>query len=300
MKKFLWIAVLVCGACTVGYAQMPVNFSGTIKRIDSFASSYVVARTIVVWLPESYDSTKKYPVLYMHDGQNLFDSTVTWNHEEWKVDETITRLIRENKIRPCIVVGIWNTGDTRWNEYFPQKAVNYYSSQNMNTFSTTYLKNPLLADNYLKFLVKELKPFIDKSFPTLSDRDNTFIAGSSMGGLISLYAMCEYPKVFGGAACISTHWIGGWPPPVDYIPNGFYQYLKDKSPSPKSHRIYFDYGTETLDVHYKTYQLEVDKIMVAKGYTSSTWITKEFVGADHSEKSWKKRFYIPIEFLLGN
>lgn len=298
MKRLL-ITLLLAGIVFTAYPQMPVNFSGTIKRIDSFASSHVPARTVAVWLPEDYDSTQKYPVIYMHDGQNLFDSTVTWNHEEWKVDETITRLIKENKIRPCIVVGIWNMTNTRWNEYFPQKAVDYFSANDMSTFNTMYLKSPLQGDDYLKFLVKELKPFVDKSFPTLPDRDNTFIAGSSMGGLISLYAVCEYPDVFGGAACISTHWIGGWPPPVDYIPNGFYQYLKANLPSPKTHKIYFDYGTETLDQYYKPRQLEVDKIMAAKGYSSSNWITKEFTGEDHSEKSWKKRFYIPIEFLLG-
>ncbi len=298
MKKYLLI-VLACCIAAIAHAQIPVNVTGTIRLVESFSSKYVPARTIAVWLPEDYDSTKKYPVLYMHDGQNLFDSTVTWNHEEWKVDETITKLIRQNKIRPCIVVGIWNMGDTRWNEYFPQKAVNYFSSADMNTFTAAYIKTPLQADDYLKFLVSELKPLIDKSFPTLTDRENTFIAGSSMGGLISLYALCEYPNVFGGAACISTHWIGGWPPPVAYIPNGFYQYLSQALPSPKTHKIYFDYGTETLDQHYKPYQIEVDKIMIAKGYTSSNWITKEFVGENHSEKSWKKRFYIPVEFLLG-
>lgn len=290
---------MACSMAIIAHAQIPVTVMGTIKLVESFASKYVPARTIAVWLPEDYDSTKKYAVLYMHDGQNLFDSTVTWNHEEWKVDETITKLTRQNKIRSCIVVGIWNMGNTRWNEYFPQKAVNYFSSADMNTFTTTYLKNPLQADDYLKFLVNELKPIIDKSFPTLTDRENTFIAGSSMGGLISLYAMCEYPNVFGGAACISTHWIGGWPPPVEYIPNGFYQYLNKELPSSKTHKIYFDYGTETLDQHYKPYQLEVDKIMTAKGYTSLSWITKEFIGENHSEKSWKKRLYIPIEFLLG-
>jgi enterochelin esterase-like enzyme len=298
MKRYLLIVVLACCASII-HAQIPVHVTGTIRLIHSFASRYVPARTIAVWLPENYDSTKRYPVLYMHDGQNLFDSTVTWNHEEWKVDETITRLIREDKIRSCLVVGIWNMGNTRWNEYFPQKAVGYFSSADMNTFSTTYLKAPLQADDYLKFLVKELKPFIDQSFPTISDRENTFIAGSSMGGLISLYALCEYPTVFGGAACISTHWIGGWPPPVAYIPNGFYQYLSKALPSPGTHKIYFDYGTETLDQYYKPYQLEVDKIMTAKGYTSSSWITREFIGENHSEKSWKKRLDIPIGFLLG-
>lgn len=298
MKKFCWIALLSFYV-TLVKAQIPVEVTGTVKIVNSFASKHVPARTVAIWLPENYDSTQRYPVLYMHDGQNLFDSTVTWNHEEWKVDETISKLIRENKIRSCIVVGIWNMGNTRWNEYFPQKAVGYFPSADMNTFTKMYLKEPLQADSYLRFLVTELKPFIDKSFPTLTDQKNTFIAGSSMGGLISLYALCEYPDVFGGAACVSTHWIGGWPPPVAYIPTGFYEYLKKNLPDPRTHKIYFDYGTETLDQYYKPYQLEVDKIMTDKGYTSSNWITKEFVGEDHSEKSWKKRFYIPIEFLLG-
>lgn len=297
MKRLLFLVGLtVMIACV--HAQVPVNFLGTIKRVDAFASKYVAARTIAVWLPQDYDSTKKYPVLYMHDGQNLFDSTITFNHQEWKVDETITRLVREKKMRSCIVVAIWNTGMTRWNEYFPQKAVTYFSGSDMNTFTTTYLKNPLVADEYLKFLVKELKPFIDKTFPTLSDRNNTFIAGSSMGGLISLYAMCEYPKVFGGAACISTHWIGGWPPVAQYIPNGFYQYVRANLPSPKTHKVYFDYGTETLDQYYKPHQSEIDKIMIEKGYAAASWMTREFPGENHSENSWNKRFNIPLEFLL--
>lgn len=298
MKRLLLLASFVC-YLSVTHAQIPVRITGSIRIFNSFASRYVPERTIAVWLPEDYDSTKKYPVLYMHDGQNLFDSTVTWNHEEWKVDETISKLIQQKKIKPCIVVGIWNMGNTRWNEYFPQKAAGYFSAADMSTFSTAYLKTPLQGDDYLKFIVTELKPFIDASFPTLLDRDNTFIAGSSMGGLISLYAICEYPEVFGRAACISTHWIGGWPPPVAYIPNAFYEYLKKTLPDPENHKIYFDYGTETLDQYYKPYQLEVDKIMSEKGYTSSNWITKEFTGENHSEQSWKKRLYIPIEFLLN-
>jgi enterochelin esterase-like enzyme len=113
MKKCLLI-VLISSITVIAQAQIPVRVSGTIKVIASFASNYVPARTIAVWLPEDYDSTRKYPVLYMHDGQNLFDSTVNWNHEEWKVDETVTKLIREKRIKPCIVVGIWNMGNTRW------------------------------------------------------------------------------------------------------------------------------------------------------------------------------------------
>jgi predicted alpha/beta superfamily hydrolase len=120
-----------------------------------------------------------------------------------------------------------------------------------------------------------------------------------MGGLISLYAICEYPKVFGGAACMSTHWLGTFSTENNPIPAAFMAYLKNNLPSPKNHKIYFDYGSKTLDSLYQPYQQQVDAVMKAKGYTAKNWMTKQFIGADHSEKSWNKRLDVPIVFLLG-
>ena len=130
------------------------------------------------------------------------------------------------------------------------------------------------------------------------NKKHTFIAGSSMGGLISLYAICEYPKVFGGAACLSTHWPGVFYTDKNPIPEQFFKYLKKKLPNPNNHKIYFDFGTATLDAMYEPYQIEVDKIMKQKGYTSKSWITKKFEGEDHSEVAWAKRLHIPLVFLL--
>ena len=158
--------------------------------------------------------------------------------------------------------------------------------------------NPI-SDLYLKFLVTELKPFIDKTFATKKDRENTFIAGSSMGGLISMYAICEYPKVFGGAACMSTHWPGIFSVENNPIPDAFINYLKSNLPNPKNHKIYFDYGDQTLDALYKPYQEKVDIVMKAKGFTDKNWSTQFFPGKDHSENSWHERLAIPLVFLLG-
>lgn len=140
----------------------------------------------------------------MHDGQMLFDSTINWNKQEWGIDETAGRLITENKIKDCIVVGIWNTSK-RHSEYFPQKPFQLLSQEQKDKVNkelqalgrTTEIFQPV-SDNYLKFIVEELKPFIDRTFSTLPGRDHTFISGSSMGGSISMYAICEYPGVFGG------------------------------------------------------------------------------------------------------
>jgi enterochelin esterase-like enzyme len=154
------------------------------------------------------------------------------------------------------------------------------------------------SDNYLKFIVKELKPYIDRHYSVKSDRDNTFIAGSSMGGLISIYALCEYPQVFGGAACLSTHWVGSFTLQNNPIPEAFIQYLKRKLPHPNQHKIYFDCGDQTLDALYPSIQQKVDMLMNDKGYNQAYWITNYFPGDDHSEQSWQRRLHIPLTFLF--
>ena len=279
--------------------------SGSIRRYNDFTSKYVNPRRVDVWLPDGYDAKKKYIVLYMHDGQNLFDTTVnTFNHQEWGVDETLGRLIREKKVKDCIVVGIWNTA-LRHQEYFPQKPFEslnpeekaIVTKQLQSAGRTTELFNPV-SDKYLKFIVEELKPFIDKTFSTFTDRDNTFITGSSMGGLISMYALCEYPEVFGGAACLSTHWPGTFSMENNPVPDAFVSYLKNNLPNPQTHKIYFDYGDQTLDAMYPPLQKKVDEVMKVKGFTDKNWETKFFPGKDHSEKAWNERFDIPLLFLL--
>jgi uncharacterized protein len=280
--------------------------SGSIIRFRSFPSLYADARNIDVWLPENYNPKKKYAVLYMHDGQMLFDSTINWNKQEWGVDETVGKLLKEQKLKDCIVVGIWNT-PKRHSEYFPQKPFLLLSQEQKDKVNkelqalgrTTETFQPV-SDNYLKFIVDELKPFIDSSFSTLTDRENTYISGSSMGGLISMYAICEYPDVFGGAACLSTHWPGTFTVENNPVPFAFLSYLSDHLPSPGLNRIYFDYGTETLDAMYEPFQLQADEIMKSKGYSTENWITRKFQGEDHSELAWKRRLAIPLMFLMGS
>ena len=287
-------------------AQQIKVSTGSIQHFEKFKSNFVDARNVDVWLPNGYSEDKKYAVLYMHDGQMLFDAETTWNHQAWEVDEVAGKLISENKTQKFIVVGIWNNGQKRHPEYFPQKPYQNLSGEQKDFISADLLKkgkivqefNPI-SDNYLKFLVHELKPFIDATFSTYTDRSHTFIAGSSMGGLISVYAICEYPKVFGGAACMSTHWTGIYQLENNPIPEILNTYLAKNLPNPKNHKIYFDYGDKTLDALYQTLQQKVDVIMLKKGFTNKTWITKFFSGKDHSEASWHERLDIPLEFLLA-
>jgi predicted alpha/beta superfamily hydrolase len=287
-------------------AQLPVPSLGKIIRHDSFPSQFVTARNVDVWLPEGYSPKKKYAVLYMHDGQMLYDSSINWNKQEWGVDETITRLMKEKKIKDVIVVGVWNGGKYRHTDYFPQKPFESLSKYEQDTLYDAKRPNGQIAfqgekvhsDLYLKFLVTELKPFIDKTYSTKTDRVNTFIAGSSMGGLISMYAICEYPDVFGGAACLSTHWPGIFTVQNNPIPAAFMNYLRNHLPSPDTHKIYFDYGDATLDALYPPLQKMADEVMKEKGFTSKNWMTKYFPGEEHSENAWRNRLDIPLLFLL--
>ena len=297
MRILLIICFYFC--CATSIAQLPQVASGSIIRWENLGNETIGTRNVDIWLPEGYSPKKKYSVLYMHDGQMLFDSTHTWNKQEWMVDETMGRLIREGKIRQTIVVGIWNRGEFRSQDYFPEKALANMDTALRRALIVKDLQGKALADEYLRFIVYTLKPKIDSAFPTRSERSNTFIAGSSMGGLISLYAFCEYPTVFGGAGCISTHWPGSLAVQDPAIANAIIMYVKDKIPSPTRRKIYFDHGDLGLDGQYGQSQVIVDDIFVAKGYKGKRWNSKVFPGTDHNERAWQQRLDQVVVALMG-
>ena len=298
-----YMLMLVAFGVFAANAQEVKVSVGTLKFYSNFKSSFVDDRNVAVWLPENYSDKKKYAVLYLHDGAMLFDANTTWNKKSWEIDETVQRLINEKKIKNCIVVGIWNNGDYRHSEYFPEKMIKNIPDATRKIVVEEQLLGKPQADNYLKFIVTELKPFVDKNFATKTDMANTFIGGASMGGLISLYAMCEYPKVFGGAICMSTH------SPMTRseklasvvesdLASKFRDYLLKNLPSPKTHRLYMDFGDQTLDAYYKFFQDKIDAVLVKKGYSRKNWTTKFFPGDDHSETSWARRLNVPLSFML--
>jgi len=284
----------------------PEKFQGTINRIDSFPTKFISPRTVDIWVPSDYKKSRKYSVIYMHDGQMLFDATTTWNKQEWRIDDVITKLSSENKIENVIVVGIWNIPNLRHMDLFPKKTLNYLTKEQHDLviekakkFGYSFTFDAVNSDNYLKFIVKELKPFVDTNFSVYTDANHTAIMGSSMGGLISMYAICEYPKVFGKAVCLSTHWIGFREFENNPIPESFFSYMKEKLPNPKNHKLYFDYGTATLDADYLKYEYRVDEILKEKGYDATNSKNLKFEGENHSEASWQKRIHIPLEFMFG-
>lgn len=288
--------------------DLPAVVHGEVVRWTDLTSAELAPRLVDIWLPPGYSTERRYPVIYMHDGQMLFDATRSWNKQEWGVDEVLGSLITDGEIPPVIVVGIWNVPGTRHGDYFPQRVV---ESLDPGVWEGVLQRAPqdtrtvaaaagIRSDAYLRFIVEQVKPRVDATFATAPGRETTFVMGSSMGGLISLYALCEYPKVFGGAACLSTHWIGFFFTGENPLPEAFAAYVRMALPDPGAHRLYFDFGTETLDAHYEPHQLRIDAILRERGYPDSDWVTRKFAGAPHTEYAWRSRLEIPVRFLLGS
>ena len=227
------------------------------------------ARRIWIYLPADYATTKKrFPVLYMHDGQNLFDEA-TSGFGEWGVDECLDSLFKQGK-KECIVIGIEN-GTKRMNEYNPYEFKPYGNGE---------------GDKYVEFLVKTLKPFIDKNFRTLSNKKNTFIAGSSMGGLISLYAVIKYPSVFGGAGIFSPAFQTA--PALENDINNM--------PKKINSRLYFYAGGKESDSMIPNMQkIEAD----IKSISSSKIYERTDADAKHNEASWRKYFPEFYKWMLN-
>ena len=279
---------------------------GSLDQLGNMQSRHADPRKVTVWLPDDYDPKgPPYAVLYMHDGQNLFDKATAGYGMEWKVDEVVDRLVRDGRMRRTIIVGIWNT-PKRLRDYVPSKAFTHLLPKYMDRVRGLYGGDPL-SDGYLKFIARELKPRIDKRYNVATDRANTVIMGSSMGALISLYAINEYPDIFGGAGMVSTHWPLFLPTEgksisdaeYEIVSGAFERYLRPSLVGPRSHRLYFDHGSETLDRNYARYQERIDRIVEARGYRRNVnWISRNFPGAAHNEDSWAERVEIPLRFLL--
>ena len=276
-----------------GVHAPPINATGTLESWQDFPSRHVSVRTIDVWLPPGYaaDPSRRYPVVYMHDGQNLFDPGQVFNDTDWDVDGAMTRGIADGQLPPAIIVGIGNSPTRRFQEYMPAILPKGERVETGVAGRPGFASTDIRSDAYLRFLVDELKPFIDRHYRTRRSRADTWVMGSSMGGLVSLYAIARYPGVFGGAAAVSTHWPAGKGVMVDW----FARHL----PPPASHRIWMDHGDVTLDAAYAPYQQRMDAAMRQGGYREGAgWQSRVYPGTEHSEIAWRARLPEILAFLL--
>jgi predicted alpha/beta superfamily hydrolase len=291
----LLISLSFVSSCAARQDALPKDtpaggITGTVIHYPDFESEFVDARNVDIWLPPDYDEgAARYPVLYMHDGQNLYDPSQSYIGVDWGVDEAMTDLF-EGTGRAAIVVGIANTSK-RLLEYMPRGMTEGWTAAHRREALGSRSLDDLESDAYLKFLVDELKPWVDATYRTQSGPAHTMVAGSSLGGLISIYALTEYPEVFGVAAGVSTHWLE--------VGDAAMEYLDKALPSPGANRIYLDYGTETLDSDYEPWHVRVESLVRGKGFGDSDLAVLKFGGHDHSERSWKRRMPSILAWMMA-
>ena len=268
--------------------------SGVVGRLiywTDVSSAYLgPTRHIEIWLPPGYDDdpSARYPVLYMHDGQNLFDPRIANTGIDWGVDEAVVRLVGKGAIPPIIVVGVWSTAE-RGPEYSPWHR----------------------APDYARFLIEELMPRVDNEFRTVAGPEYTAVAGSSMGGLLSFYLVTYHPDVFGACGCVSTHFPLSEAMVAQYFPGAVTAAKADMTPyilrdieagltAPKGARYWFDFGTEGLDAEYGPSHEAVRRWLLEQGLVEGEdFVVRQYEGADHNEASWRARLDDPLTFLFG-
>jgi predicted alpha/beta superfamily hydrolase len=252
---------------------------GTLRHHAGIESRYLQTRhDLIVWLPPGYEaSDSRYPVLYLQDGQNLFDPATAFGGSHWRVGETLDECIAAGRVRPMIVVGITNAGSRRMGEYTPTRSKK--------------LRKGGKAERYAQMMVREIKPFVDREYRTLKAAAHTGIGGSSLGALVSLTTALTYSRVFGKVAVVSPSvW---WDERV--ILHLVREYAAKSRP-----RIWLDMGTAEGDDparHVEDTRMLRDTL-VEKGWQEGENLRFEvFEGADHSERAWAARFGLMVEWL---
>ena len=248
------------------------GITGTVRYHRALKSkSLTNPRDAIVWLPPSYEKekSKRYPVLYMHDGQNIIDPSTSFAGFDWRIDEVVDSLIKTNSIEEIIVVGIYNT-----------------------TYRGPEYSDTPIGRAYADFVVHGLKPMIDSIYRTKPDRKHTANMGSSMGGLISFLFSWWYPEVFSEAGCLSSAFL------VDS--NKILREVRNYSGSRKDIRIYLDDGSIGLEAQLGPGYREMIGILESKGYVKGRDLEYFYdEGAEHNEQAWARRVWRPLVFMFG-
>jgi predicted alpha/beta superfamily hydrolase len=255
------------------------TLTGDFRAHSKFRSKFLATdRDVLVYLPPGYESEtgRHYPVLYLHDGQNLFDGATSFiPGQDWRFDETAQSLIESKTIEPVIIVGVYNTGKERVEEYTPSADPRF--------------KVGGKAELYGRLLVDELKPFIDSHYRTRSDAENTGLGGSSLGGFVTMYLGLRYPRVYGKLAVVS--------PSVWWDNRRILGDVASFGPNPHA-RIWLDMGTDE-GANAAADARSLRDALVSKGWKLDADLKYfEAEGAKHTETAWAQRVDPILRFLF--
>lgn len=247
------------------------QITGFVEYHRNFSGSGIKARDIVVWLPPEYssESDRRYPVLYMHDGQNIVDPSTSSFQVDWQIDEAADSLIKQKLIEPLIIVGIYNT---------PQRNNEY--SENDTGYA------------YMNFIVDSLKPFIDRNYRTKPDRQNTANGGGSLGGLISFILAWQYSEIFSKAFCFS--------PAFKIDRYNFVDNVLSYSGKKKEINLFICNGDDELDTRLQTGVDEMLNALTKNGYKERTdFYYVKAKSSQHGERDWSKNIPRALIYLFG-
>lgn len=277
---------------------------GRLIEYERVAAAGLPDQRLTIWLPPGYDAgSARYPVLYMHDGHNLFDVTKSNFNKIWAADKAMLAAVQSGKVEPHIIIGIWAPGADRHRQYLPRSA-HELATGNLRQQLDAATPGGVISDRYLDWIAGPLKSWVDGAFRTRTARDDTAIVGSSMGGLMSCYAFLEKPEVFGRAGCVSSHWPAVDPRTVAadeaQLKALWDGWFAARLGAPDGRRVWLDHGTATLDAYYAPYQQVVDARFAAAGWEKGRdWESRVYEGAEHEENAWAARLPEIFGWLLA-
>jgi predicted alpha/beta superfamily hydrolase len=298
------IRLIVALLALIGLAApLAAQELGRFVEYQNVSAAGLPEQRLSIWLPPGYDApgSRRFPVLYMHDGHNLFDVTKSNFNKIWAADKAMLAAVQSGTVEPHIIIGIWAPGVDRHRQYLPRSLYDM-SSGNLRAQMTGMTKGGVISDRYLEWITGPLKSWVDASFRTRPGRDDTAIVGSSMGGLMSCYAFLERPEVFGRAGCVSSHWPAVDPRTIDEAElKGLWDaWFAARLGQPDGRRVWMDHGTATLDQFYAPYQQVVDARFVAAGWQKGRdWESRVYEGAEHEENAWAARLPEIFGWLLA-
>lgn len=264
-------------------------------------------REVFVWTPDGWDGARPLPVLYVQDGQNLFDPRRVSYGAAWEIDVCLSRLIDGGAAPPMLVVGVACT-ERRLAEYAPHSILERASMETRAAVHAAWGPSPP-PGAYATLVVERIKPMIDQAFTTRQDAASTFIVGSSMGGVAALEILARHPHLFGGVAALSAHLsllpVDG----TEVIPQGFADdvaqavgaFARDALPNAGRHRIWLDRSELDIDRHYGPSHDALVAALIAKGYRPGVDMQQRaFAGVGHNEAAWRDRLKDVLTFLLAD
>jgi predicted alpha/beta superfamily hydrolase len=255
----------------------PARDQGRLQLRRRFPTTFFSnSHDLIVYVPPGYEDSKdRYPVLYMQDGQNLFDPATAFGGQDWRADVTADELIARGEIKPLLMVGVYNAGVRRISEYTPTRDRRSHNGGK--------------GDRYAEMLAREVKPFIDRQYRTRRGAADTGICGSSLGGLVALQAGLLFPRAFGNVAAMS--------PSVWWDERAILSLVR-RFRSAARPRVWLDAGTEEGSAHVVEDARALGEALIERGWSKANLSYREYERAEHNEGAWGARFGDVLSWFL--